>query len=211
MPQALVNGAVIGVRQYSVLGAQTAIQSYYYQCVSAGINPATDADIAANLDTLAGAGLIPLMNSTAVYRGTTSQWLTPGALRAINIANANSGSGSGGIGELPAQTAGLVTWRTDFARPAFRGRTYFPFPAPGANSSLGVPTSAYITTLNAYAFALLNYTVAGAGGRSSTVKMVLAHRLVALSFSDIIEGVARPGWATIRRRGFFGRPNSSPI
>lgn len=211
MSTPLVNGAVVGVRCYSVYGAQTAIQSYYYRCTNASINPATDADIAANIDAIMAAGLIPAMSSQATYKGTTAQWLTPGALRALQISVAGAGPGTGGSAILPSQTSGLVTWRTAFAKPAFRGRTYYPFPPQALSTTTGFPNNTYATIINALAFALLNYTVAGSGGRSSTVEMVLAHRIVPLSYDVITESVFRPEWATTRRRGALGRPNSSPI
>ncbi len=105
------------------------------------------------------------------------------------------------------QLCGMISWRTLFAGPANRGRTFFPFPCTDEDSVGGVPTIAYETILNNIATALAGPIAFGAGGMAV---LGVYHR-VSRTTSPIDDWTIQRKFATQKRRGSYGRANVSPI
>lgn len=116
---------------------------------------------------------------------------------------------------MPPQVCGLLQWKTDYAGPANRGRTYFPFPTSGDDASGGIPSNTYLAALDLFAVQLLDLTAITAGGDSLAISLVLKHGKnkagVTPPPTPITGHHAYPIFATMQKRGYFGRPNKSPI
>lgn len=206
-------GDIYEQKLYCRLGDQLAINvRHWYVSVAAGTAP-TQAEWMTSMDNLNQGSLyrafLPL---DASYRGYTLQQIFPGPFTLPSISLNQQGVGSINAQVLPRQTAGLGSLSTSFAGRAFRGRVYFAFPTELHNTQAGEPDTAY----QALAGALLatwhgSITAQGGGaGGISTLTSGVFHR--ASNSITRIEGViVRPMWATQRRRGSFGQPNTAPF
>ena len=123
--------------------------------------------------------------------------------------------GTGGATSLPKQTCGLASIKTALAGRRYRGRMYLPFPSVTMDTGDGVPTAGYqVNVVNAVTVMLSvnNITV---GGRTANWNTVLVHKAgktpIPASPTPITTFVIDGGWATQRKRGYFGRINESPI
>jgi hypothetical protein len=198
---------------------QASVNTWYYLVTAVGSTPATDQDAANQLDTFLAPLMKALLSTTAEYRGIQVQILNsvPPFAAFLQSASANSNAGPGTVagGALPTQTAGLLSFQTNLAGRAFRGRFYIPFPGVNDSGAGGSPTAAY-GVKQANLLAVIDSTaVIVSGGSSATLTRVLLHKknkaggtpaptpVTAASFSA--------NWATQRKRGNFGRRNTSPV
>lgn len=111
---------------------------------------------------------------------------------------------------LPLQVAGLITFRSDTPGPAGRGRAYIPFAPVTAVEEAGAMVDDAKTRLEAVATGIgpsISWT-AVASAWTLTLQQIIAPRIPSLYV-----GVSAPTglWATQRRRGDYGRPNSLPV
>lgn len=188
---------------------QASATTVYYNVTAVGGSPATDQDVASALDSAVAASVIALLNNNAQYRGIVLQKVFPLPVLADVVAGA-AAFGTAGATALPKQTSGLISWYTAFARQAYRGRNYIPFPATADDASDGTPSAGYVTRLAALATALKGLTAIAAGGRTATIALSIYHRASNLS-DQITASVSRGVWATQKRRGAYGRFNRAPI
>lgn len=107
---------------------------------------------------------------------------------------------SGGSSPLPAQTQGLITWRTGVIRNGrfLQGRTFIPLPDEGDNTATGAPSSSYLSQLSSAITALQT-----AGSTASTP--VIWGRPTTPGGSNGVSGVLTSGagrayWASQRKR-----------
>lgn len=108
---------------------------------------------------------------------------------------------------LPRQVSGLITLRSGLAGRANRGRVYVPFPGESSNVATGfaVPAPSYRDSLADIGTYMIDPEVeVGADEGDALMRFELPN---AKGFSSF---VVREGWATQRRRGFFGRRNLTP-
>ncbi len=207
----LANGYVCKVQAWAVDAGQAAVNTWYYRVVSVGAPAATDADLAQSFETNIASSYKAIISARATFRGVLAQIILPQPPSIPQVSNALAGVGTDGPDALPKQVSALTSWKTALAGQAYRGRTYWPFASTNANTSNdGLPTSAYLTKVTTLSNFVLNYTAVSVGGRTATVKMVLYHRAL-LGSTDIIAGTIRTEWATQRKRGGFGRLNTSPV
>jgi hypothetical protein len=159
------------------------------------------------------------MSSSVNYRGVMVQkiWPLPRVVAESTIVNA--GAASGAATQVPTQVAGLISLRTANAGRPFRGRIYMPFLGTGSIGAGGNPTAPYVTAIQNVANALFATFSVVSGGDSTTYTPVIYHAKgygkppANLHSVDVITSAsASPLAATIRRRGNYGRTNStSPI
>lgn len=187
--------------------------SPFHFLVAATAPPApTDLECAVFFDGTFSPLYQALLSTAANYRGTSCQIIFPLPVRVAQASVAGLVAGTVGGNPLPTQTSGIVKFRTVSAGRAFRGRTFVPFPGGNANGVSGLPTNIYVGNLNALLAAIVPgpLVVVSGGGGTATLKLVIYHRK--LHTNDVVtDGASEQKWATTRRRGSFGRPNSLPF
>lgn len=168
--------------------------------------------LAANWSLFAQAAV----SANATYLGVKTYYKPPGQPPRVDKDTVGNGAGTGGAGNLPTQVCGLVRWASAIGGPQGKGRDYMPFPWTAATSGTGHPTGAYQTACaDLEGILLAGFVLPNVGGGGGTVFVrpctiydsgapnFLAEPMVSLSVAD--------GFATQRRRGFFGKLNSSPF
>ena len=212
-------GTLLRVTQWCVDSEQASENVNHWSVTTSTGVGITDTDIAAALDAICNATIPPLIYNGATYKGTTAQILGLSASPLFGSSNFGAAAGIGGAIGMSRQTAGLIRLNTIYAGPGYRGRQYMPFPSTTQDVGLGVPTGAYVAFLsnhrNLY-FVVQSVPHIGGGG-SGIIKPVLYHRykpgppIVPAFSTDISSHASSSFWATQRRRGSFGRPNTAPI
>lgn len=210
MATVLAVGNILKMAAWTVDGAQASVMTFYYNVVAVGGVPATDQDAADVWASNCGVSLRAMINGNANYNGVVVQRVFPLPLTVDVFSTTNAGAGTAGSPALPKQVSGLVSWYTALAGRSKRGRTYIPFPSATDDTGDGVTTAGYVTRLGTFSTAVNTSTAVSVGGRTATLSQVLFHRGTNL-FDVITAKLPRGQWATQRRRGAYGRPNSSPI
>jgi len=198
---------------------QASVNTFCYQCTEIAFSDATDDEIATDLDTLLSPLYADILNTSTKYNGVQVYKLNgnlngtpyqPG----VSVAGATFGTVTG-LG-LPRQTCGIISWNTSLTGRRYRGRTYLPFPPSGFDSGQGFPSTPAITAYYNIASAIRNYVLTSMTG--ATMEQQLYHRGRQYSTPPIpgqitpMRAWTNPAkWATQRRRGSYGRANSSPI
>jgi len=126
--------------------------------------------------------------------------------------NSTVGAGPGTIaGEiLPTQVAGLITLRSETPGPGGRGRMYIPFPSEADNDENGRPEGNYLQRLAFFAALMVEQQFPAGPDGSATLDPVVWSRTTQ-THKMIVDSVRRTKWATQRRRGGFGKPNTPPF
>lgn len=119
---------------------------------------------------------------------------------------------TGGAGQLPTQNAALIRFSSSVGGSRGHGRMYVPFPPTAALAATGLLAATYKTAVKALADAFPPGWVvpnAGLGGGTLTVKPCTTYTLPVTLLAFALSGAAvSDGFATQRRRGFFGKPNT---
>jgi hypothetical protein len=198
---------------------QASVNTFYYAVTNIGVGgPPLDDEAALDFDTAVQASIKALISNTATYRGSQCQIVSRPPFRIPQPSVVNAGVGTAGAIGMARQTAGLISWYTDFPGPSGRGRTYVPFPSTSDDAGLGLPTNGYITKLENFKDALVDLTnITGAGGTSATVAIALAHYSLPRTAEQVPtvtflrSHISRGKWATQKRRGSYGRSNAVPF
>jgi len=176
----------------------------------------TIAEIAASLSAIMGPGYQLLMPASAAYRGVgVKNLMPPPTQEATSVVGA--GPGVAGGAEIPQQVSYLVNFKTANSGRGFRGRIY-----PGFVSNVFVNTSGNMNAAGLTAIQLMAATIVGnftitSGANQTTIQLVILRRqyqklpLVFPTTADVISITARNAFATQRRRGDFGRTNTTPL
>lgn len=214
MPDLFLN-TMYSMEHIMVSGGQTAVLRRYYRCILlTGPDAMTEQDLASAAADLYAPLYAPLMWNSAEYRGvlvTRASGALPMTIPTVGTPTAVT-NGTAGTTALPKQTAGLISLRTANQGKKNRGRQYVPFPATASDTGAGVPTLLYLTDLVALGVELRTTRVYGNVGLTATATMApVIWKKGAVPFSVIDSMVARRAWATQRKRGDYGRLNSSPI
>jgi len=136
----------------------------------------------------------PLCSDEWVYNGTVCQKVFPKPPLAPVFANAGAGAGAYAGNAIPGNAPCVITKRTMFAGPKYRGRMYISGLST-ADEENGQIVGSTITALNAYAAQLLTpYSVSG-----WEFVPILFHRSTN-TYTDINEWSARPILRNMRRR-----------
>jgi len=202
---------IVQTRHYCRLGDQASVNVRHWRVTT---KAGTGATLASFLTTLAGTGLHAayraLINDQAEYVGTDAQIIFP-TLGVPTQSTTGAGSGDTSGDALPTQTSGLLTIRTSLGGRKNRGRLYVPFPTETDNTSAGAPTSTYQLALaDLAAIFAVSYIGVGAGGNTNDLQPVILHRSN-MTTTAVTSVTASAKWATQRRRGKFGRPNTTPF
>lgn len=203
-------GSVYRIRTVCSLPNQIAEQvTHWYVSAIAGTG-ATDQDIANAADAFFGPITKALLTALATYRGCGVQRINLPPLPVEAVATNQAGVGSLAGDLLPLQVSGLLSLRTPLAGKSNRGRVYLPWPTEGQNGPTGLPNAGYLTLLGSYATTILAPFVAGGGGNTNNLQLVVwSRKLLAKQLVSSI--VPNQAWATQRRRGTLGRPNQVPF
>lgn len=203
-------GANFQIRVWSVLAEQAAVTTHNFKLgVVTGLLDLQD--VARSADAIIHTAYKGIMTSQATYRGIQAYLLNVLPLPVPQVETANAGAATGGAVAQSRQTCGITSWKTQFAGPGNRGRTYWPFPPTSGDESIGEPNEAYIDavqTLNALLFASM--VITGIDG-SATAFLVLRVRRTPSAPIAIESFQTQQKWATQKRRGSYGRVNASPI
>lgn len=192
------------------LAEQVGMTSMHYR-ISVITGTPQGQELADQLAFLADPHCKALVANLATYKGVMVQRQSPKPVSLFEFANSGAGPGTGGPEPLPRQVSGLIATKTAFGGRRFRGRMYVPFPSETvSNSAVGSPTAGYVTALQTFANIVCN-TISEAAGPNTWDAFPVIFDRTTLGFTDITGRVARPHWATQRRRGSFGSANVSPI
>lgn len=220
MTAPLQNGSIYEARVWLTNVEQAAVNSFHFLCLNHTGTAVNDTDLARALEAVVAPIYKPAVSPVTSFRGvqvmvrnTPAQGPPPAPV----FSNALVGPGTATIPDCARQVAGLIHWTTPLGGPAYRGRTFFPFPTGGALGSSGTPTAGYQTEMKALGDALLAFTsVSNAGALgTATLDLVIFHYRknpqAAIIPTPITGYIIANKFATLRRRGSYGRPNTSPI
>lgn len=194
---------------YWATGQQAGVNVRHYLCTAKAGTGATEAQIAAGLDVSAAPLYKALLSASVQYRGVGIQkiWPLPILVETFTVVNAGAGTVAGDM--LPPQSSGLITLLTNQAGRHFRGRLYVAFPGE-ADQADGSFIAGYTTRLGSLATMLVTPYTAGIGGNTNVFQPVVYNR-VAHTTTNLITTTIHSNVATQRRRGTFGRTNTSPF
>jgi hypothetical protein len=197
------------VRVWCSDNEQASVNTYYYKVTAITGGGATDLDFASNFDNVVAPLYKALLTTGTIYNGVQVKRdnILPEPI--TQFSNLNAGPGTAGAPGLPRQAAGLISWQTALAGPAFRGRTYLPFPDATHNTNAGVPTMPYVGNAQALATALASFTTVVGAGTASVSFVIWSKKR--LTLTPVTESFVADKWATVRKRGSYGRANVSPI
>lgn len=201
---------IYAARIVCVLSPQIGVNVLHAICTAKAGTGATDAQIAASIDTLVAANYKALIQNNATYRGVGARRIFP-TLGLESTSVASTGVGTAGANGLPLQVSGLLHIATLNATRKGRGRIYIPFPSTAAAAANGTMAAAYTVLLNALGATLSAGFSSGGGGNTNTFNWCLWHRASNTydAWSANAQGTTK--FATQRRRGDYGRQNAVPF
>lgn len=208
---ALAVGDILQLRAWTTLGEQAAVNTFHYLVTAATGAATTDLDAATVFSSLVNSSYKTLTSADTRFNGVQCNIIsrTPLPIGQADVIDAGPGTDSNPA--MGRQLCGLISWRTLFAGPAFRGRTYFPFPVTDEDAAGGKPTNGYIIGLTSFAGAVRGMvSILGALGGTASVQLVIYHRATKTT-TPIVASHVDAAFATMKKRGSFGRPNVSPI
>jgi hypothetical protein len=212
IPSAL--GDVILGQIVTVQSEQTAFAGCHWYITSLTGGVITLGNIATTLDAQFGATTKPALSAQATYKGVLVRRIQPTPPSPPCWDTANQGLG-GVVGDVnPRQTCGVVSKGTALAGRKYRGRLYLSFPGESDNAVNGVPAASYAASLTGFLNNLRLPVNVVSGGATAVLLPCIYHRPVppaAFFVTNITSITLRTIWGTQRRRGSFGRPNTSPI
>lgn len=195
------------IRIRVIAGVQEAVNVLHMRTTLEAGNGATPIEIASVLSAEYAPLYKAVLSDSAIYQGVGVQRIRPLPVGVEAFSPIGAGAGVVPDDPLPQQVSGLITLRTSLSGRRQRGRKYIPFPAEFHNDDDVMPSNAYLNGLISLAQEFVSAdTIVGALGTTG-LNPVIFHR--DLGTSDLVtSAVARATWATQRRRGGFGRPNT---
>lgn len=206
----ITTGNIVEVRFFCQFGDQGSVNVRHYNTTThSGNGP----DLKLVADEISGT-IAPLLIGTisveAHYRGTGVRVVAPPPISLEALSNAGAGQGTGAGIALPRQVCGIVSLRSETGGRRARGRFYVPFPPTSQNQVGGIPTPGYMVNLASIGGFLVTTITVGTAPNQATLVPVVWSKKYASSYP--LKTIVTPQmWATQRRRGSFGRPNTSPI
>jgi len=207
MPNPLAVGQYVEVTPYCFCNNQLGLNVLHYRVQALVGTPPQDSDVAFTFATGFAPLIKPMLAQEAQYLGVKVQIIKPTRLVAVTD-NTGAGAGTSGVSVLPKQVAGLLSKRTVNAGRAFRGRAYIPFPSEDDSDTYAVPNAGYSVNLVNMAVFLgdqLHPVVAG-----NILTPIIYHRKTGTA-TDISIVLAANKFATIRKRGDYGRVNANSL
>lgn len=204
------NAEVWSLRFYTSFGDQVAINVFNYKVGATGVDLVTDLEAVQALSTHFATAFRACISSAAKLEGFGLQRRIPSPPGHEALTSADSGVGQVAGEPLPRQVAGLISTKTEFAGPRYRGRFYIPFPGESDNDTDATPTAAAWARFNTLADKLeVNVTVTGTGGNVLMIPVVYSRKFQ--TTNQVLQAFARDNWATQQRRGAFGPKNVHPF
>jgi hypothetical protein len=166
-------------------------------------------DLASAVSTAYGVVYVDVLAGDAEYRGA-------GVRRILTLAtptewsSSGSGQGTGPSTVAPPQTAGLISLRSDFPGRQGRGRAYLPFPDKAHVSATAGISAAYLAAAGDLGTTFIRLPLGDILPVSVTL-VGIARFDVGAILVPWTSRIIRSGWATQRRRSYFGARNIPPI
>jgi len=214
-------GDIYQIRFWSSAGAQAAVNVRHYRVGTVNGGGATDGQVASRFSTVFAAAFKACFSAQATFRGVQAQrvWPRPPLQAAFDISAAGVGGVAGDM--VPAQVSGIIKLLTQYAGRKYRGRMYVPWVGESDNAAGGVPTSGYLTRLVTLADLMFAPVLVTGEGDFNMLPIIPVKELIDPGppkkyqlqggYNVVLDSLARDIFATQRRRGSFGRPNTSPI
>lgn len=172
----------------------------------------TDQQAVVDYDGLIAATFKGILSDSVRYNGCQLTYRNVVPLPATVFNNSNAGNGTAGAGLAPTQVRGQVKRLTAFAGRKFRGRIFAPFVSAADVGTTGLPQGAYITALQAMIAVAAPLTGQTLVVGADTVKLIpVLWNRASRSSTDITAYQYPNFFATQRKSGSLGRPNTSPI
>jgi hypothetical protein len=205
-------GQVAFLELWTQRAAQASVQRIAYRAQVTAGSGVTYGEFLTSVGTSFQALMLPMIDSTSSFRGMGVREILAPVVGSPSPAYDNSAVAVGtGVGKpMPGQVSGLIKISTAVGGRKGRGRLYIPFPAVTFGDDTDQPTAAYLVLLNALATQVLAPIVVIGGTGTAAFGLVLYHRTTGLT-SPVVSTAGSPRWATQRRRGDYGRLNSSPV
>lgn len=153
---------------------------------------------------------IQLLSSTATFSGCKVRIIFPLPASSAAKSAAPPVAGNSGSARLPEQVSGLIKKMTGLGGRHGRGRLYVPFPSSVDSTPLGYPSAGYLVSLANLASLVPGVITVGSGVNTAPLTPMILNRkkpLTLASVTPVSGAIARTGWATQRRRGYFGHHN----
>jgi hypothetical protein len=208
----LINGDRIKLRQACKNDAQYGLNITNWLVENAVGAPVTVADVATYFDTTISPLLLPLISNIATYWGFGCTKTTIPATTPEWYQDASRAVGTAGAGLLPTQSTPLISWRTDGAGPAARGRSFLPFPSPASINADGSLKAAFIALIDVWANQMVNQlNVPNAAGTGFIdLRRVITNKALTTGYL-VIRWLVRGYMATQRRREELYRADTDPF
>jgi hypothetical protein len=204
-------GEVYEYRIYCTAGTQTSINVRHLKLISFTGTPPVESSFPASLVTLYQTAYVALMQAGSNFAGISVTKVDPAPLGVTFVSLGGTAGGVAGD-PLPTQCSGLITLRALTGGRHGRGRVYIPFPSEASSTTSPQPTpvAGYMTSLTTLSALFVNTILFGAVGNQWTAFPGVYERATRI-FHTMATATGIPKWATQRRRGSFGRPNSPPF
>lgn len=206
------NGMILAIRIYTYDLDQVGINELDYRCSASAGTGANLGQISLNEEARWAPLYKAILPSSVQFYGLGVRILSPNGNKSLEYTSSIlRGNGTAGTanGE-PKQAAPLITKKSDTPGPRGRGRIFLPFPPSGSSVGNGQVSGAYTASMVNIASAMLTVTTFGSGGNTSSLTPVVYSRKNGLTF-DITSAIPSPRFATIKKRGDYGRKNSVPF
>lgn len=220
MTTPLVIGSLYQARIWCVQAEQAAVNTVYYLVTNTTGAAVNDTDMARVIELDVEALYKGWLSTDASFRGVQVALSNPpppmAQFPAPVFSNVFAGVGALAVPDCPRQVSGIIQWTTAFSGHRYRGHIYPPFPTTAAVASDGIPAASWQTNMINLGTALLGLTSISNVGATGTaaVAMCLHHRAGKSPIPNatpVTGKVIPPKFATQKRRGSYGRANSSPI
>lgn len=210
MTQAFAVGDMVEVTVVCKTGVQYAENVMHYQVDSLGIGVVTDLEGATYMSSQLAVPYKDILCTVDRFEGVKCQIIQPVRFDAQSyIGDADTGNVASD--PLSPQTAGILSFRSGLASRSRRGRMYLPRATEDVNTAAGIPSGAYLTSMQTVANAWLGALVwTTPGGNTVNMKPVILSRKLG-SAVPITSVLRRPYWGTMRKRSFAARPDIPPI
>lgn len=175
--------------------------------VLAGVS---DQDVAGVFSQALAVLMREVLSGTASFYGVQVKRVAPGLPHAPVVDHSHISPGIRGNKALPRQVSGIITLSTQVAGRENQGRMYVPFPDESDNVDISAsPSEELKLKYNALGLYMSTVTPVVVGTDSCNIFPVLWHR-ESDTYTNIVGYIARPRWATQRRRGQYGAANNYP-
>lgn len=205
----LAPGDILQVRAWCVQGEQASVNTFHYT-VGAVTSSPDEGDMANGFDSIVEGHYKTIISNSSIYRGVQARVRNRTPLTIAQFTIDSAGAGAGGAVGMARQVCGISSWYTAYAGASYRGRTYWPFPAVSEDVDPGIPITAYVTALEDFCGDLIAFNhLTGIAGECDLTLGLRTNKIPQLY--PIRSFLSHQKWATQRRRGSYGRGNSSPI